>query len=291
MSVMTKQPGLLRLLNDASSPYRDPLARLNWDGLDLDRWWLPPHAMSLSGVEEFERLSPALRCRLSHFEYIHLVEAGLWLKSLIVRHMAGALDDPATAARSRYLHEIREKAGHSLMFLELMERSGVNLPDVHRHRPRISPLVSWRLAASSSLFWALTVIGEELPDKLSRAVRQMSDSVSVCAVVYHLTTLQVMDGTRHIALARAKFEDVSQRMSSWQRLVQSPLLSGLLRALGGYLFFPPAAVYEAAGFERPRSWQERARANPTRRRFAEQAIKPTLDFLRDQGWRVRGLNA
>jgi P-aminobenzoate N-oxygenase AurF len=287
---MTKQPGLLRLLNDASSPYRDPLARLHWEGLDLDRWWLPPHALSLSGVEDFENLSPALRRRLSHCEYLHLMEAGLWLKSLFMRQVCGALDGSTAALQSRYLHEIREKAGHSLMFLELTERSGIRIPDLHRHRPRFSASLSRRVNIDSALFWALAVIGEELPDKLNRAVRQMSDSVPVCTVVYHLATLQVMDETRHIALARANCEDVSQRLSRWQRLVQSPVLSWFLRALARYLFFPPPVVYEAAGFERPCAWRELAKANPGRRRLVEHAVKPTLEFLRDQGWCVRGLN-
>jgi hypothetical protein len=287
---MTKQPGLLRLLNDASSPYRDPLPRLNWEGLDLDRWWLPPHALSLSGVDEFESLSPAVRRRLSHCEYMFLLEAGIWLKSLFMRQMSETLDGASTAVRSRFLHEIREKAGHSLMFLELMDRSGVRIPDAHKHRPRFSTLLSRRLRGGSALFWALAVIGEELPDKLNRTVRQMSDSVPACAVVFHLATLHVMDETRHIALARANFEEASQALSSWQRLLQSPLLSTLFRALTRYLFFPPPAVYEVAGLDQPRIWLERARLNPVRRRLAEHSVKPTLEFLRDQGWCVRGLN-
>jgi hypothetical protein len=286
---MTKQPGLLRLLNDASSPYRDPLGRLNWEGLDLDHWWLPPHALSLAGVEEFESLAPALRRRLSHCEYLHLLEAGLWLKSHFMRQMAGALEGSTAALQSRYLHEIREKAGHSLMFLELVDRSGIRIPHSHEHRPRFSASLSRRVTVDSALFWALAVIGEELPDKLNRTVRQVSDNVPVCAVVYHFATLQVMDETRHIALARANCEEVSQRVSSWQRLIQSPLLSWFLRTLARYLFFPPPVVYEAAGLEQPRMWWERAKANPVRRRQVEHAVKPTLDFLRDQGWCVRGL--
>jgi hypothetical protein len=283
---MTKQPGLIPLLNDASSPYRDPLSRLNWDGLDLERWWLPPHALSLTGVEEFERLAPAVRRRLSHCEYVYLLEAGLWLKSRCVRRISRALEGASAALHSRYLHEIREKAGHGLMFLELMERTGVRIPEAHRYRPRLPLFCS----DDSALCWALTLIGEELSDKLNRAVRQMSDSVPVCAVVYHLTTLHAMDQTRHIALARARFEEASGRLSSWQRLLQTPLLSWFLRALTRYVFLPPAAVYEAAGLGEPCVWRARATVNPVRKRLIDHAVKPTLDFLRDQGWCVRGLN-
>jgi hypothetical protein len=219
-----------------------------------------------------------------------LLDAGLWLKSLFMRQICGSLEGSAAAVQGRYLHEIREKAGHSLMFLELSERSGLRIADSHRYRPRFSAAFSRRVSVDSALFWAFAVVGGELPDKLNRAVRQMSESVPVCTVVYHLATLQVMDETRHIALARANCEEVSRRLSSWQRLLQSPLLAWFLHALMRYLFFPPPAVYEAAGFERPPAWQALARANPVRKRLVGYAVKPTLDFLRDQGWCIRGLH-
>jgi hypothetical protein len=287
---MTNQTGLLHLLNDASLPYRDPLARLNWEGLDLDTWWLPPHALSLSGVPEFESLPPAARRRVSRFEFVHLLETELWLESVFMRHLSGALEGSDAAVRSRYLHEIREEAGHSLMFLELMDRSGIRIPDAHRHRPLIPRWVSRHVGIESALFWGLAVIGEELPDKLNRTVRQGNGDAAVSAVVYHMATLRIMDESRHIALARASFTAASRRLGSGQRLLQSYVLSAVLRAFARCLFFPPAIVYQTAGLDRPRTWRQRALSNPERRRQAAQAVKPTFDFLRDQGWRIRKLH-
>jgi hypothetical protein len=287
---MTNQTGLLHLLNDASLPYRDPLARLNWEGLDLDTWWIPPTALSLSGVPEFEALPVTARRRLSRFEFVHLIETELWLESVFMRHLSGALEGSEATVRSRYLHEIREEAGHSLMFLELMDRSGIRIPDAHRHRPLVPRWVSSHVNIHSALFWGFAVIGEELPDKLNRAVRQTKGEAAVSAVIYHMATLRIMDQSRHIALARASFTAASQRLAAWQRLLQSAVLSRLLHAFARSLFFPPAIVYQTAGLDRPRTWRQRALANPARRRQAQQAVKPTFDFLRGQGWRVRGLH-
>jgi len=283
---MTNQPGLLHLLNDASSPYRDPLARLNWDGLDLEAWWLPPRALSVSGVPEFESLPLAARRRLSHFEFVHLLETELWLESVFMRHLSAALEGSEAAVRSRYLHEIREEAGHSLMFLELMDRSGIRIPDAYRHRPLIPRWVSNHVDIDSALFWGLAVIGEELPDKLNRAVRQPFDDAAVSALVYHMATLRIMDESRHIALARASFTAASRRLTGWQRMLQSAVLSVLFRAFARCLFFPPPIVYQVAGLDRPRVWRQRALTNPARLRQLDQAVKPTFDFLRDQGWYV-----
>ncbi len=287
---MTNQPGLLHLLNDASSPYRDPLARLNWDSLDLDVWWLPPHALSLAGVEEFECLPVVTRRRLSHIEFAHLLETGLWLESVFMRHLSRALDGLDTAVRSRYLHEIREKAGHSLMFLELMDRSGIRIPEAYRHRPLLSKVISEHVGIDSALFWGLAMICEELTDKLNRAVRHAVDNAPVSAVIYHIATLRIMDEARHIALARATFSDASQRLLGWQRLLKAPVLATLFRAFTRYLYFPPSVVYQTAGFDCPRVWRKRALANPVRQRLVERAVKPTLDFLHDQGWHIRAVH-
>jgi hypothetical protein len=288
---MTNQPGLLHLLNDASSPYRDPLTRLNWDSVDLDLWWLPPHAVSLAGVEEFETLPIAARRRLSHFEFVHLLETGLWLESVFTRHLARAFDGSEPAVRSRYLHEIREKSGHSLMFLELMDRSGIHIPEAAAHRPRLFKVISDHVDMDSALFWAMALICEELADKLNRTIRQPADNAPVSAVVHHVATLRIMDEARHIALARASFSEASQRLNRLQRAAKSLLVSVFLRSYTRHLFFPPAIVYQSAGLDGARAWCKRALANPARRHLVERAVKPTLDFLRDQGWTIRSVHA
>src|SRR6266496_3019079 len=113
----------------SAAPYLDPLARIDWSGVDRDCWWLPPQALSLAGVPEFETLPLDHRRRLSHYEYAHLLEIGLWLEALFVERLARlARGTTDFERRSRYLLEIREEAGHSLMFLELIRRSGVMLP-------------------------------------------------------------------------------------------------------------------------------------------------------------------
>lgn len=283
---MTKQPGLLRLLNDASSPYRDPLARLNWDGLDLDRWWLPPHALSLSGVEEFEGLSSTLRRRLSQCEYLHLQAAGLWLKSLFMRQICGALDESTAALQGRYLHEIREKAGHSLMFLELRaQRSAHRRPASASSAPvgRFFAPVEHRLRA---LLDARRDRRGVAGQAQSRGAPDVGQRPRVRGRLPHRHAAGDGRDPPHRARPGELRGGVAATIEPKAAL---PVASAVLvpaHALPLPLF-PPPAVYEAAGFERPRAWQELAKANPVRRRLVEHAVKPTLDFLREQGWSVR----
>ena len=284
---MSSSSGLVELLNESSAPYRDPLERLNWDNLDLDIWWLPPQALSLHGVPAFQRLPLAQRRRLSHYEFAWLLEAGLWLESLFIGKLGGALDGMRDLElRGRYLHEIREEAGHSLMFLELMQRSGVRIPDAARYRPRLARRFARRLDPTSALFWALVVIGEELPDKLNRMVRNGVADATVSSLVYHMATLHIIDEARHIAHARAVCGEASRALPAWRRRLLSPLLSHALHEFVDFVFFPPAELYALARLPAGENWRALALCSPQRCGFAAQAAKPTAEFLRSEGWRL-----
>lgn len=287
MSAPNVRSALLDLLNDSSAPYRDPLARLNWETVDTATWWLPPHALSLAGVPEFDSLSLLRRRALSQWEFVHFIETALWLDSLFIRRLGAALDATTEHQhRSRFLHEIREQAGHGLMFLELIARSGIRIERGSRHRPQLMRLLLHGTADSSPLFWALVIVGEELPDKLSRAVRSATGEAMVSPLLHQMTTLHIVDQARHIAHARAAFEQAMRRQPRWRRAVLSPLLSSAIDAFVNHLFIPPAAIYSAARLPASVPWRQRAQDNPRRREWIAQAIKPTFEFLRTQGWHI-----
>ena len=73
------ESSLLEQLSANSVPYRDPLAVLDWRALDLDSYWLPPEAVSLHGLPEFEALSDAARIRLSQYEFLGIAQVSVAL--------------------------------------------------------------------------------------------------------------------------------------------------------------------------------------------------------------------
>jgi P-aminobenzoate N-oxygenase AurF len=272
---------------DEDSCYLDPLSRVDWRGVDRDCWWLPPDALSLAGVPEFEALPLELRRRLSHYEYAHLLEAGLWLEAMFVERLARlASRSPDPGERARYLREIREEAGHSLMFLELMRRSGVAMPLARRSGLRAAETMGRFVPARSALFWAIVVIGEELPDRLNQRLQQSIEEVTLSAVVYRMSRIHTRDEADHAAYARRRCEEAAASLRSWQRALLSPLLSGVGDAYARYIYFPPRSVYRCAGLFPPGLWRARALRNRVRRAQAGAMLKPTLRFLRRAGWAV-----
>jgi hypothetical protein len=112
------------------------------------------------------------------------------------------------------------------------------------------------------------------------------EDAMLSAVVYRMAQLHGQDEASHAAYARARCEEATLRLGGWQRTLLSPILSRILDAFAGCVYFPPGAVYRCAGLSPATEWRARALHNPTRRYQAGAMLRPTLEFLRRIGWRV-----
>jgi len=267
--------------------YVDPLPAIDWNAVDHACWWVPPGALSLATVPAFEAQAVAVRRRLSQLEYLHLVETGLVLEAFFVERLALLAERTRDAdARSAYLREIREEAGHSLMFVELLRRSGAE-PTIPRAGVRFARTLARRLTPGSALFWAMTIIGEELPARLTRAVEAGPDDVTMSRVVVAMARVHGADEAGHAAFARERCEEATARLPAWRRAAWSTVLAAWLAAFERYLLYPPAALYVRAGLVPGATWHARARTNPARRALAARLTGSTVSFLCRIGWSLR----
>lgn len=277
---------LLEQLNDNSSPYHDPLTHLDWAALSTDDYWLPRAAISLHGIPEFEALPDATKKRLSHYEFIGFIQAGLWLEAIFVERLGKNLKNTqALAEHAYYLHEIREEAGHSLMFLKLMEASGLHLPGAWQQRPRFADFMGRNAPVNTTLFWLAVVIGEEVPDKLNRYVRVHGDE-SLNPLIRQMCTLHIIDEARHIAHARNALEESLKNAGPLQKMLLTPIVNLLIKQFVRTFYVPRAEVYELAGLSPGTQWRNRARANRARQEFISQCVNPTLHLLERHGFRL-----
>jgi hypothetical protein len=277
---------LLEQLNINSSPYRDPLTHLDWAQLSTSDYWLPPSAISLHGVEEFERLPEQSKRRLSQYEFVGFIQAGLWLESIFLERLGKSLKQPRGLAEYAYhLHEIREEAGHSLMFLRLMETSGLHLPGTWQKRPRFADFIGRHAPLNTTLFWLAVVLGEEIPDKLNRHVRVRGDA-ALNPLIRQMCTLHVIDEARHIAHARSALETGLRHSSALRKRLLTPVINLLLKQFIGTFYLPRPEIYELAGLTPGRKWRQLARANPVRQEFISTCINPTLHLLREHGFKL-----
>lgn len=276
---------LLRQLSENSRRYRDPVATIDWTRLDATGFWLPEPALSLYGLPEYDALAPDLRQRLSQYEFINVMHAGLWLERMFMQRMSRRLKpDLPRVVYEYFLHELREEAGHSLMFLEAIERSGLPVPPGSWQPPRLADWLARYAPAGGALFWAATVIAEDVPDKFNRHVRS---SAGVHPVVREICTLHCVDEARHIAAARVQLETTLQRLPGSAVRLLSPLIRLLFRQYTRVFYTPPARFYELAGLTHGARWRRLAMGNARHAEFASELLAPTVRMLRGYGFDIR----
>jgi hypothetical protein len=270
---------LIEQLNRSSVPYADPLARIDWASLDLNGWWLPQEAVSLHGVAEFDALPEVQRIRLSQFEFVNFIEKALWLEGIfmerISRALADSLGDPA--ATTYRLHELREEAGHSLMFLDLIRRSGLPIGPEAFERPKLATWVGRFAPYGSAAFWVAVLIGEQVPDQMNRFIRKHRSEIS--PAIYDIITAHAIDEARHIAHARETFEGSMHKGWSLLMRLYPPLLNRIFRQFVEAFYFPTPSLYEMAGLDNGAHWRKLAHSNPQRTTFVDRCVASTVEQL------------
>jgi len=277
----------IRQLTANSDRYRDPLVAIDWSQLNTDSYWLPQTALSLYGLAEYDTLAEMVKKRLSQYEFLSIAHSGLWLEGIFLCRIIRRMNPALPAAEYAYcLHEIREEAGHSLMFMQAIEKSGLALPAGAWRKPRIADWLARHAPADSVFFWLATIIAEDLPDKFNRYVRAHA-STELNPVIRQICTLHIVDEARHIAFARHQLEaalgDQPRRRTAWL----TPLVALLLNQFIATFYLPAAAFFELARLTDGASWRGKARRNPVRAQFIRDRIGPTLHLLESYGIHVR----
>jgi hypothetical protein len=273
---------LLRHLSESSARYRDPVARVDWSQLDAGSAWLPDMALSLHGLRTFDALAPAARQRLSQYEFVNVMHCGLWLEAIFLQRMSRRLWPGMPREEHEYLlHEVREEAGHSLMFLRAIEAGGLVLPGGSWRAPRVASALGRYAPAGGSVFWLAMLIGEDVSDKFNRYVRGQADGVN--PAVRQICTLHVVDEARHIAAARRNLEIALSGAGTMRRRLLSAAARLLLWQMARAFYYPPACFYELAGLSPGIDWRRAALRNPARRKFVAERLAPTVRALESYG--------
>jgi len=280
--MLNADAALLKQLSENSLPYRDPLAHIDWETLDGESYWLPETAITLYGLPEFQMLSPDVRRRLSQYEFLNVMHCGLWLESVFLQRLARRLHPALPRPEYEFLlHELREETGHSLMFLKAIETSRLPLPEGTWRAPRLAAALARWAPAGGDLFWLAMAIGEDVPDRFNRWLRQHGDALH--PAVRQICTLHVVDEARHITFARGRLECLLKSRDALGKALLAGMGRLLLRQLAEVFFFPPAGFYELAGLPRGAFWRRLALRNPARRLCVAQCLAPTLRMLEGYG--------
>lgn len=225
MSTTDRFTTTLERLNRLSvSKRNDAFADVPWDEHTLEttdpRLALPDDD-PLAGTDWYRSLDVENRARVGllrivaslrtawHFE--NILQQGLLHRALYMDH-----DQPHSAEEFRYIHqEVIEESNHTLMFHELITRSGFRVRGMHfllRH------LAGWLMRIlgrhSPVVFFAMVLGGEEPLDLLQRRTLAQPD---LHPLVEQIMRIHVAEEARHISYARSAIRDEAARLSPLRR--------------------------------------------------------------------------
>ena len=265
--------------------YRDPVAAIDWHDARDDQAWLPHDLLSMNSAALGKPFSPIELNAFSRIDFARLCAAGMWLEGLLISRVTakGYLGLRTDEARIM-LQEVREESGHSLMFLEMIERAGLaNVPLLGS-----TGLLTWiagHLDPAGPEFWAMVYIGETVTDTfaLKALKRVREDGAEICPVACQVLELHHRDEARHIAAARTLLGSRIGQMTEARRLLFTRTIRFLLKRFLDATLYPTPASLDVVGIENAKSVARIIRQCPERRRLAEACARPALELLRRDG--------
>jgi hypothetical protein len=245
----------------------DPRFRLwEFDPLGATDWYRaqPPELQSRVALH---RIAAAMRIG---WEFENVLQRGLLLYAFWL---------PNNRPEFRYIHhEIVEESQHTMMFQEVIDRSGLDVRGMPTRMKVASHSVVFLSRLFPQLFFMFVLGGEDPVDHLQRRQLRSGDSHPV---IERIMRIHVTEEARHISFARQYLKRTVPKLGFVQRhalSVTAPLLFGTMSRL---MVFPPWNLAKA--YQVPRNDLRRAlRSQPSRQLLADAVSKPRK-LCRDLG--------
>ncbi|WP_421120846.1 diiron oxygenase [Aquihabitans daechungensis] len=282
-----KLPALLPRLNRQSVEKRsDAYLDIDWDapelaiGPDDDRCGLFEFD-PLAETEWYRSQTPEVQARVGLHRICSAFKVGMQFENLLQRGLLSyAFRLPNGSPEYRYLHhEIIEESQHSLMFQELVNRSGMpvkGMPLWLRATATVAVPVFQRLLPEQ--FFVLVLGGEDPVDYLQR--RQLREGTTH-PLIEQIMKIHITEEARHIAFARTYLKDLVPRLNWFRRSMLSVRTPLVLWIMAPLMVDPSYELHKVHGV--PKEVLREARRSPLGRQLRKESVAKLRRLCRELG--------
>jgi hypothetical protein len=244
---------MLRTLSEGSvrrsfDPYRD----IDWDTPEFavtpgDRRWVLPESDPL-GRHPWYRAQPLeRRIEIGRWRQANVAKVGLQFESILIRGLMNySFWVPNGSPEYRYcLHESVEECNHTLMFQEMVNRIGVDVPGMPRVLRWLSPLVPLVAGPLPVPFFFGVLAGEEPIDHTQKEV--LREGGDVHPIMSRVMAIHVAEEARHISFAHEYLRKRLPHLSRGQRFWLSLHVPVIMRVLCQAILVPPRGFFRDFG--------------------------------------------
>lgn len=237
----------------------DPLARTEWYGA------LPPECQAEIGLH---RLAVMMR---TGWEFENLLQRGL---------LSRAFRLPNHRPEFRYLHhEVIEESQHTMMFQELVDRTGLPVRGMSRPLRLAAECLVLPLARVFPELFFLFVLGGE--DPIDHVQRKRLRQGGGHPLAERIMRIHVTEEARHLSFARHFLKTSVPKLGRVRRLILALTAPVLLGIMASTMLSPSATFAADAGV--PRSVVRRAARSELARARSQEAVGKVRRLWRELG--------
>jgi hypothetical protein len=182
-----------------------------------------------------------------------VAKVGLQFESILIRGLMNySFWVPNGSPEYRYLvHESVEECNHTMMFQEMVNRIGADVPGMPRLLRWLSPLVPLFAGPLPIPFFFGVLAGEEPIDHTQKEVlRESGEGRSLHPILEQVMAIHVAEEARHISFAHEYLRKRLPRLSRRQRFWLSLHVPLIMRVLSQAILVPPRSFFRHFGIPR-----------------------------------------
>ncbi|WP_396906758.1 diiron oxygenase [Mycolicibacterium phlei] len=234
------------------NPYTD----IDWDSPEFavtpnDPRWVLPATDPLGGHPWYQAQPLERQIQIGMWRQANVAKVGLQFEIILIRGLTNyAFWVPNGSPEYRYcLHESVEECNHTMMFQEMVNRIGADVPGMPRLLRWLSPFIPLVAGPLPVPFFFGVLAGEEPIDHTQKNV--LREGKDLHPIMERVMAIHVAEEARHISFAHEYLRKRLPKLTRWQRFWLSLNVPIIMRVLCQAIIVPPKAFWRE--FDIPRS--------------------------------------
>ncbi|MCB0931747.1 MAG: diiron oxygenase [Mycobacterium sp.] len=245
---------MLQTLSEGSvrrnfNPYID----IKWDSPEFavtpnDERWILPDTDPIGRHPWYLAQPVAKRIEIGQWRQANVSKVGLQFESILIRGLMNyTFWVPNGSPEYRYcLHEAAEECNHTMMFQEMVNRIGVDVPGMPRVLRWVSPLIPLFAVTMPVGFFFGVLAGEEPIDHTQKNV--LREGKKLHPIMEKVMAIHVAEEARHISFAHEYLRKRLPVLPRGQKFWLSLFVPIILRTFCQAIMVPPRSFFQDFGF-------------------------------------------
>ncbi|WP_433657658.1 AurF N-oxygenase family protein [Nocardia sp. CA-128927] len=245
--------GILTTLSEGSvNKHFDPYTEIDWDAPEWavvpndPRWILPADSDPLGAHPWYLALPEARKIEIGMWRQANVAKVGLQFEEVLIGGVMNYLFAvvPNGSGEFRYLnHEVAEEVNHTLMFQEMVNRIGLDVPGMSRFMKTVGPLVPLLGRFFPTTFFVAVLAGEEPIDHVQKSVLRAGENVH--PIMRDVMRIHIAEEARHIAFAHEYLRQRVPKLGFVQRSTLSLAYPIIMFIACDLIVKPPRSLFHA----------------------------------------------